>query len=375
MAKFNASWALQVTLPAKTYPIIIGHDVLSQADLLPRYVPSRQVMIISNETVAPLYLDKVRSLFTDRQCDHLILPDGERYKEQGSLARIYDELIQKQHHRDTTLIALGGGVIGDMTGFAASTYHRGTHFIQIPTTLLAQVDASIGGKTAINHPAGKNLIGNFYQPDAVIIDLDTLKTLPPREFRAGLAEVIKYALLEGGDFFELVYQALKQGLANNDSPDLAQIVSECCRIKAAIVMEDEREAGQRALLNLGHTFAHALETYSRYQRWLHGEAVAIGLYCAAKLSSRLGFLGEEQVILIDELLTLAKLPSRIPGDIPLEELRAIMSQDKKIKNNKLRFILLKGIGDCYIDDEVTETALREVLKCAVEGEVIHVKQG
>lgn len=332
-------------------------------------------MIISNETVAPLYLDKVRSLFTDRQCDHLILPDGERYKEQGSLARIYDELIQKQHHRDTTLIALGGGVIGDMTGFAASTYHRGTHFIQIPTTLLAQVDASIGGKTAINHPAGKNLIGNFYQPDAVIIDLDTLKTLPPREFRAGLAEVIKYALLEGGDFFELVYQALKQGLANNDSPDLAQIVSECCRIKAAIVMEDEREAGQRALLNLGHTFAHALETYSRYQRWLHGEAVAIGLYCAAKLSSRLGFLGEEQVILIDELLTLAKLPSRIPGDIPLEELRAIMSQDKKIKNNKLRFILLKGIGDCYIDDEVTETALREVLKCAVEGEVIHVKQG
>lgn len=332
-------------------------------------------MIISNETIAPLYLDKVRSLFTDRQCDQLILPDGERYKAQDSLARIYDELIQKQHHRDTTLIALGGGVIGDMTGFAASTYHRGTHFIQIPTTLLAQVDASIGGKTAINHPAGKNLIGSFYQPDAVIIDLDTLKTLPPREFRAGLAEVIKYALLEGGDFFELVYQALKQGLANNDSPDLAQIISECCRIKAAIVTEDERETGKRALLNLGHTFAHALETHSRYQRWLHGEAVAIGLYCAAQLSSLLGFLGEEQVILIDEMLTLAKLPSRIPGDIPLEELRAIMSQDKKIKNNKLRFILLKGIGDCYIEDEVTESALREVLKCAVEGEVIHVKQG
>ncbi len=332
-------------------------------------------MIISNETIAPLYLDKVRSLFTDRQCDQLILPDGERYKAQDSLARIYDELIQKQHHRDTTLIALGGGVIGDMTGFAASTYHRGTHFIQIPTTLLAQVDASIGGKTAINHPAGKNLIGSFYQPDAVIIDLDTLKTLPPREFRAGLAEVIKYALLEGGDFFERVYQALMQGLANNDSPDLAGIISECCRIKAAIVTEDERETGKRALLNLGHTFAHALETHSRYQRWLHGEAVAIGLYCAAQLSSRLGFLGEEQVILIDEMLTLAKLPSRIPGDIPLEELRAIMSQDKKIKNNKLRFILLKGIGDCYIEDEVTESALREVLKCAVEGEVIHVKQG
>ncbi|KTC95776.1 3-dehydroquinate synthase [Legionella erythra] len=374
MAKFSASWTLQVTLPAKTYPVIIGHDLLSQADLFAETVKSRQVMIISNETIAPLYLDNVRQFFADRQCDHLILPDGEIYKEQQSLARIYDELIQRQHHRDTTLIALGGGVIGDITGFAASTYHRGTHFIQIPTSLLAQVDASIGGKTAINHPAGKNLIGSFYQPDAVIIDLDTLNTLPPREFRAGLAEVIKYALLQGGDFFELVYHALKKGLADKNSPALAEIVRECCRIKAGIVAEDEREAGRRALLNLGHTFAHALETYSQYQRWLHGEAVAIGLYCAAKLSALLGFIEEDQVVLIDELLNLAKLPSRIPRDVSLEALRAIMSQDKKIKNNKLRFILLKAIGDCSID-EVTETALREVLKCAVEGEVIHVKQG
>lgn len=331
MAKFSASWTLQVTLPAKTYPVIIGHDLLSQADLFAETVKSRQVMIISNETIAPLYLDNVRQFFADRQCDHLILPDGEIYKEQQSLARIYDELIQRQHHRDTTLIALGGGVIGDITGFAASTYHRGTHFIQIPTSLLAQVDASIGGKTAINHPAGKNLIGSFYQPDAVIIDLDTLNTLPPREFRAGLAEVIKYALLQGGDFFELVYHALKKGLADKNSPALAEIVRECCRIKAGIVAEDEREAGRRALLNLGHTFAHALETYSQYQRWLHGEAVAIGLYCAAKLSALLGFIEEDQVVLIDELLNLAKLPSRIPRDVSLEALRAIMSQDKKLK--------------------------------------------
>ncbi|MBA2651949.1 MAG: 3-dehydroquinate synthase [Tatlockia sp.] len=368
MAKFSLFQELNIRLPEHKYPILIGHHALKDEEVLRRYVSAKQVLIVTNNTIAPLYLKYLQEAFSQRQCDHIILDDGEVFKNQQNLFTIYDALIAKEHHRDTCLIALGGGVIGDITGFAAATYQRGVSFIQIPTTLLAQVDASIGGKTAINHPQAKNMIGSFHQPDAVIIDLDTLKTLPLREFQAGLAEVIKYALLEGGQFLDLVYSALKEGLAENKSDKLSEIISQCCQIKASFVQEDERETGQRALLNLGHTFAHALEAYTHYDRWLHGEAVAIGLYCAALLSHQQIRTDEKNFHLVDEMLLLAKLPRRIPADIDLSKLRALMSQDKKIKNKRLRFILMRAFGNCYIEGAVSEENLHLTLQGAVEGD-------
>lgn len=367
MAKFNLYQKLDIRLPGQTYPILIGHDALSDEEILKRYLPAKQLLIVSNDKVAPLYLHYLQEVLKDRQVDLVILPDGEAFKNQQSLFTIYDKLIAKHHHRDSCLIALGGGVIGDLTGFAAATYQRGVSFIQIPTTLLAQVDASIGGKTAINHPLAKNMIGAFHQPDAVIIDLNTLKTLPSREFRAGLAEVIKYALLAGGSFFDLVYKSLKNGLADNNSEDLPEIISQSCQIKAKFVQEDEREKGLRALLNLGHTFAHALEAYTHYNRWLHGEAVGIGLYCAALLSCQQLQLNGKDLQLVDELLVLAKLPRRIPNDIDLSELRSLMSQDKKIKAKRLRFILMKSFGACYIEEQVSDENLHFTLQNAVGG--------
>lgn len=368
MAKFDLYQELVIRLPTYEYPIIIGRNFLTDKEVLRRYISGKQVLVVTNTTVAPLYLDYLQSAFTDRQCDVVILEDGEGFKNQQSLFAIYDTLIAKQHHRDTTLIALGGGVIGDITGFAAATYQRGVDFLQIPTTLLAQVDASIGGKTAINHPLAKNMIGSFHQPKAVIMDLETLQTLSEREFRAGLAEVIKHALLAGGEFFELIYNALREDLDLRKSEKLPEIIGYCCQIKAKFVQEDEREKGMRALLNLGHTFAHALEAYSQYSRWLHGEAVAIGLYCAALLSYYHAGLDEKSLLLIDNLLTMAKLPNRIPSDIDLNDLRNLMSQDKKIKNKNLRFILMKTIGNCYIEDCVPENLLCSTLERAVEGD-------
>jgi 3-dehydroquinate synthase len=367
MAKFDIYQELVIHLPRHQYPIIIGHDILQDKEMLRRYLASKQVLIVTNEIIAPLYLNYLQSAFADKQCDLVILKDGETYKNQQSLFTIYDHLIAKQHHRDTTLIALGGGVIGDITGFAAATYQRGVRFLQIPTTLLAQVDAAIGGKTAINHPQAKNMIGSFYQPTAVIMDLNTLNTLPLREFRTGLAEVIKYALLAGGEFFNLVYNALEDGL-DAHAAALPMIISQCCQIKAKFVQADELETGQRALLNLGHTFAHALEAYTQYNRWLHGEAVAIGLYCATLLSRQYAQLDEKTLDLVDKMLVMARLPRRIPRDIDLNELRALMSQDKKIKNNRLCFILMKAIGHCYLEVRISEASLRSALQSAVEGD-------
>lgn len=368
MAKFSLYQKLEIRLHGHSYPILVGRNALADKAFLRYYVVSKQVFIVTNNTIAPHYLHYLQTAFADRQCDLIILDDGEVFKNQQSLLSIYDRLIAKHHHRDTTLVALGGGVIGDITGFAAATYQRGVAFIQIPTTLLAQVDASIGGKTAINHSQAKNMIGSFYQPSAVIIDVDSLITLPAREFRAGLAEIIKYAFLAGGDFFELVHKALKEGLADNASDKLPAIISQCCQIKAQFVEEDERETGPRALLNLGHTFGHALEAYTRYDRWLHGEAVAIGLYCAALLSVEQLGIDADILNLIDEMLIMAKLPRRIPVDIDLDELRAIMSQDKKIKNKQLRFILMRALGNCYIEQQVSEENLRLTLQKAVKGD-------
>ncbi|QMT59650.1 3-dehydroquinate synthase [Legionella sp. PC997] len=367
MANFEIYDQVDVSLTEHQYPIIICRNGLQKPDFLQTLVTSSQILIVTNQTIAPFYLNYVKAAFSKVQCDVLILEDGEQYKNQQSLFAIYDVLIQKKHHRDTTLIALGGGVIGDMTGFAASTYQRGVKLIQIPTTLLAQIDASVGGKTGINHALGKNMIGSFYQPKAVVIDLNTLNTLPEREFRAGLAEMIKYALLAGNDFFKLSSDALRQGLTAK-SPQLPQLIAECCRIKAQFVETDEKEAGQRALLNLGHTFAHALETYTHYQQWLHGEAVAIGLYCAAVLSHKMNLINEQLVEQVEQILQLAGLPHKIPTHINLEKLKDLMQSDKKIKNNRLRFVLIKKPGDCYLESGVTEDCLYNALVAAVRGE-------
>lgn len=330
MANFEAYEQVDVSLTGHQYPIIICRNGLQSPGFLQTIVKSSQILIVTNQTIAPFYLKYVQAAFAETQCDVLILEDGEHYKNQHSLFAIYDALIQNKHHRDTTLIALGGGVIGDMTGFAASTYQRGVKLIQIPTTLLAQIDASIGGKTGINHALGKNMIGSFYQPQAVIIDLNTLNTLPEREFRAGLAEMIKYALLAGGEFFKLLSDAIQQGLTAN-SLLLPQLIAECCRIKAQFVETDEKEAGQRALLNLGHTFAHALETYTQYQQWLHGEAVAIGLYCAAVLSYKMHLVDKQFVEQIEQILHHAGLPHKIPRTVNLKKLKDLMQSDKKLK--------------------------------------------
>lgn len=367
MAKNDFYSQIKVCLPEKQYPILICQNGLTDPDLLRRLVVSNQVMIVSNTSIAPLYLQPVKAAFAAIQCDVLILEDGEAYKNQASLDRIYQALISNRHHRDTCLIALGGGVVGDITGFAAATYQRGVRFVQIPTTLLAQIDASVGGKTAINHPQGKNLIGSFYQPDAVLIDTLTLATLPQREFRAGLAEMIKYGLLVGGTFLEQLEDLLAKGLEPT-STQLPELIKECCKIKACYVEADEKEAGKRALLNLGHTFGHALEAYTHYEKWLHGEAVAIGLYCAALLSVELGLAQDSLVSQLIAMLELAGLAYTIPATVDLDGLLDLMRLDKKIKSNSLRFVVIREPGDCYLDDKVTESCLRSTLIKAVEGE-------
>lgn len=366
MAKFETYSQVDVALAQCPYSINICTNALGQPAFWHSLIVSKQVLIVSNETVAPLYLASLQESLSAKQCNALILPDGEAYKNQDSLFAIYNELIQKKYNRDSCILALGGGVVGDISGFAAATYQRGIAYIQIPTTLLAQVDSSVGGKTAINHPLGKNLIGSFYQPQAVVIDINTLSTLPEREFRAGLGEIIKYAVLEGGDFYHEVQDKLKKGLTSK-SKELPYLVQKCCEIKARFVITDEHEQGIRALLNLGHTFAHALETYSEYRQWLHGEAVGIGLFCAAQLSFELGLINDSVVESIERLLKWAGLPHKIPKDVNLRELIQLMSLDKKVKNAQLRFVLIREPGNCYLADKIMEDDVYKALNASVEG--------
>ena len=368
MAKSEGNLHITIQLSAHQYPIYIGYNGLSDVALIRELIGGQQVMIVTNSTIAPLYLEYVRQAFTSIQCDTVILDDGEMHKNQVSLNRIYDALMRTHHHRDTTLIALGGGVIGDITGFAAATYQRGVSYIQMPTTLLAQIDSSVGGKTAINHSLGKNMIGSFYQPRAVITDLTTLQTLPERELRAGFAEVIKYGFLEGGGFLQRLVEVIEADILTTNKQQLVEIIAFCCQIKADIVQDDEREHGKRALLNLGHTFAHALESYTEYQRWRHGEAVAIGLYCAALLSYNMNVLNHAHLRLVDSLLQKAGLPRRIPKDIELNLLHNLLFNDKKVKDNRLRFVLMRQPGDCYLDDAVSNDIVRQTLVQAVEEE-------
>lgn len=363
---------LNVIFKDQSQSILIGPDLLSHPERLGQYVEGSQVLIVTNTTVAPLYLTAVESPLIDKQCDVLVLQDGESSKNQDSLFCIYETLISKRHHRDTTLIALGGGVIGDLTGFAAATYQRGVAFIQIPTTLLAQVDAAIGGKVAINHQQAKNVIGNFYQAKAVLMDVTTLKTLPLREFRAGLAEIIKYALLVGGDLLSNIttfLTNLTHPLEKNDDhyQQLSSIIVQCCNIKLEYVLEDEDETkGTRFYLNLGHTIGHALEAYTHYERWLHGEAVAIGLYCIAVISVKYAGADVSTLLLVHELLTRANLPTRIPKDINLKSLLRFIRQDKKIRNSQLNLVLMRSPGECYIETRLSDDDLYCALETAVE---------
>lgn len=368
MAKFELLKTLNIELPNQTYPIYFCVNGVRTSELLKRHIVGDKVFIVTDQNVAPHYLEKLILELDSYQCNSLILPGGETHKNQQSLFLIYEELIKKHHSRDTTIIALGGGVIGDLTGFAASTYLRGVPFIQIPTTLLAQVDASVGGKTAINHPLGKNMIGSFYHPTAVIIDFNTLKTLPERDFTAGMAEIIKYAFLEGGVFLSQVEDYLAHKNDLDHAKNLGELIQLSCAVKIDYVIEDEKEKGSRALLNLGHTLGHALESYTNYQRWLHGEAVAIGLYFSAVLSHILGYLPSKYVRSLELLIQQANLVSRIPKDIDLKSLYRLMLSDKKVLNQQLRFILMKEPGQCFIESSVAKEKVEVALIKSIEGE-------
>jgi 3-dehydroquinate synthase len=352
---------LTVELGDRSYPIYIGQNLLDNTELLTRHLDSRQVLIVTNETVAPLYLDRVKAALEDRQLATVVLPDGEAYKTMDSAMTVFDVLLARRFSRSAHLVALGGGVIGDLTGFAAACYQRGIPFIQIPTTLLAQVDSSVGGKTAVNHPHGKNMIGAFHQPKCVIADMSTLHTLPARELSAGLAEVIKYGLIRDPEFLEWL-EANMDGLMARDAELLAQAVERSCLNKAQVVAADERESGERATLNLGHTFGHAVETGLGYGEVLHGEAVAIGMCQAADLSRRMGWLSEADVSRIVQLLARAGLPTVPPASLDADGFLEHMAVDKKNVEGELRLILLKQIGRATLPMPVEVARLRETLE-------------
>lgn len=358
---------LTVELGERSYPIHIGPGLLSRAGLLTPYVASRQVMVVSNESVAPLYLDKVREIFAGYQCDDVILPDGEQYKNIETLTFIFDALLSQRCDRSVTLVALGGGVIGDMAGFAAACYQRGVPYIQIPTTLLAQVDSSVGGKTGINHPLGKNMIGAFHQPRCVIADTDTLLTLNDRELRAGVAEVIKYGLIRDPAFFAWLELHIEEVLARRPEA-LIHVIEHSCRNKAEVVAADEREGGIRALLNLGHTFGHAIETGVGYGSWLHGEAVAAGMCAAADLSTRIGDLDTGDLERVIALVKRAGLPVQLPAALETGRYLDLMAVDKKVQAGRLRLVLLRGIGDAYVSADYGLDALMQTIEtCTARG--------
>ena len=353
---------LHIQLKERTYPIYIGEGLLSQIQLIEPHLKQKHVAIVTNTTVAPLYLESLLSLLKQHgiKAFPIILPDGESYKNQETLNLIYDALLKEKCERTVTLIALGGGVIGDITGYAAATYLRGVPFIQIPTTLLSQVDSSVGGKTGINHPMGKNMIGAFYQPQCVIADIDTLKTLPSREFSAGMAEIIKYGLIRDQEFFNWLEKNI-EGLMKLNPSLLIETIERSCQNKADVVEIDEHESGIRATLNLGHTFGHAIENVMGYGIWLHGEAVATGMVMAAHLSKLMGWLKDAEFNRIVKLLKEAKLPID-PPKISEDQYLHLMSMDKKVVDGKIRLVLQKGIGDSVITSDYDVNHLKTTLQ-------------
>ena len=362
----NVTHQIQIALADRGYPIYIGAGLLARAGLLTQHLPQNRVALITDTTVAALYLATVANALSAAgvSVNPVIVPSGEQHKDWSTLNAVFDALLANRCERKTTLVALGGGVIGDLAGFAAATYLRGVPFIQLPTTLLAQVDSAVGGKTAINHPRGKNLIGAFYQPLAVIADTAALNTLPDRELRAGLAEVIKYGLIRDPAFFAWLENNI-DALLGRDPGALAYAISRSCENKAEVVAADEREeSGARALLNLGHTFGHAIEAGMGYGTWLHGEAVAAGIVIAARVSHDMGLISAADILRIVALLERALLPVTAP-DLGVERYLQLMGIDKKVEGGRIRFILLRGIGTAFLTAEVPQRALAAALAASV----------
>ena len=352
---------IKINLGDRSYPIFIGQKLFKEYALIKDYIHNKRVAIVTNTTIEPLYLNEIKELFGHEDILSIVLPDGEKYKTHESLNSIYDQLLANKYGRDSLLIALGGGVIGDITGYAAATYMRGIDFIQIPTSLLSQVDSSVGGKTGINHSLGKNMIGAFYQPKCVLINIDVLKTLPDRELSAGLAEVIKYGLIRDKSFFAWLEKEMHVLLEKNPE-SLMHAISVSCENKAQVVSEDEFESqkGIRATLNFGHTFGHAIENVMGYGNWLHGEAVACGMVMAAYMSMELGLLTPVDFDRIKSLIGSAELPSN-PPDIKPTQFLDLMQSDKKTLNGQINLILLKGIGHAFITNEYSQSVLLKTI--------------
>ena len=351
---------IKVELGEKSYPIYIGDELLRDTGLFKRHIKSKQLMVVTNTTVAPLYLDRVRQSLNEFQPATCVLPDGEEFKTLEVMNEIITRLLQARFGRNCCLLALGGGVVGDITGFAAACYQRGVDYIQLPTTLLAQVDSAVGGKTAVNHPLGKNMIGAFHQPLAVISDISALDTLNNRELHAGLAEVIKYGLIRDRDFFNWLEKNITRLMAR-DRDELIHAIERSCRNKAEVVAGDEKEAGNRALLNLGHTFGHAIETGLGYKEWLHGEAVAAGMLMAADLSRCHGWITNETVDRVRKILLTAQLPVQLPASLGSRQMLELMAVDKKARNGILHLVLLKGIGNAIVTHEYDPVKLQQIL--------------
>lgn len=356
---------VDVSLGDRSYPIYIGQGLLDRGDLLQQHVLGKKVLIVTNETVAPLYLERCLEALSaggKHQVEVVTLPDGEQHKSLEVLQQVWDKALQSRLDRNSTFVALGGGVIGDMCGFAASAYQRGVHFIQIPTTVMATVDSSVGGKTGVNHPLGKNMIGAFYQPQCVLIDTDTLITLPDRELASGISEIVKYGLIRDAPLFEWLEQNMDR-LMQRDSEAWIYAIEQSCLNKAAVVAADEREGGVRATLNLGHTFGHAIETGQGYGVWLHGEAVAAGIIMAADMSHRLGWIDQDLLDRTRRLMQRAKLPIEPPQGMTPSKFRELMAVDKKVLDGALRLILLKGpLGSCVFTGDFDAQALDQTLE-------------
>lgn len=364
-AEQAAMKVVEVDLDDRTYPIYIARGLLDQGELLRKHIPGKTALIITNETIAPLYLDRCLHSITasgDIKAEVVILPDGEQHKTLEVLQKVWDKALECRLDRNTTFIALGGGVVGDMTGFAAAAYQRGVHFIQVPTTVMSQVDSSVGGKTGVNHPLGKNMIGAFYQPRCVLIDTDTLNTLPDRELASGISEIIKYGLIRDAALFEWLELNMERLLQRNPEA-FTYAIERSCINKAEVVAADEKEGGLRATLNLGHTFGHAIETCTGYGAWLHGEAVAAGTMMAADMSLRLGWIDAELARRIHALNEKAKLPVTPPPGMTARQFQDTMAVDKKVQDGKLRLILLRGpLGNCVITGDFPKQALDETLQ-------------
>ena len=359
---------LMVEIPQRQYPIFVADGLLADTQqlrrILQQYIPGRQVAIVTNDVVAPIYLDVVVAALDDLQVDVMQMADGEAEKNLQVYQQTMDFLLNARHNRSTCLLALGGGVVGDLCGFVAATFQRGVDFIQIPTTLLAQVDSSVGGKTAVNHPQGKNMIGAFHQPVAVLADTATLATLPAREYAAGLAEVVKYGVIEDADFFEFLEQHSEELLAK-DGAVLSEVILRCCTIKADVVSADERERGKRAILNYGHTFGHGIEKLCGYGQWLHGEAVAIGMVMAAQLSTQVAGLEESVVRRLIALLTRLGLPTELDRAsrqvVTVDAMMDVMGLDKKVVDGRLRFIVASELGQVQVRHDIEAGVVRDVL--------------